>query len=1153
MYSIFGIVSQVLFCGFLLASENTIGQKAQSVKNVNVDVSFKDENLKSVFSKIEDLSVYTFVFFEKDIDKTVKLNGAYKQNALYDVLLDISKKTNLSFKQVNSNINVKKLETRSKDLADERLVSVLEEVAISGKITDENNEGLPGATILVKGTVNGTTSDVDGNYKLTATEGSTLIISFVGYKSTEVTVGVQSVIDVQLDLNASELDEVVVVGYGTQRKRDLVGAISSVKSEELVMSSTASIGHALKGKVAGLQIRQNSAQPGGGLDILIRGAASINASNQPLIVIDGFPITDLQQPGSGNQYDGGTQSIFNSFNPNDIESVEVLKDASATSIYGARAANGVILITTKQGVEGDVKVDYSTSFSVQKYNNAYDTFNKQEWMQLRNEAGWEQWSFINRVAPYSDRTLEEANADPVNGIPFRRFYSDTEIRNADAGTDWLGLVTRDGSIQQHNISVRGGTASTKYLLSGNYYNQNGVMRNSSFERYSFRLNIDQKLNKYVNFGVKLSASRINNDNTQLGDAGFEQSGIIRAAIQQGPHIEAIDANGNYPINPDNALEPNPFSLLTISDEGGIDRNLSNFYLEVKPFDGLTARFQAGIDQGLSTRNTYLPRTTLWGELENGRASVSSEEKNDNLFDFTLNYSKVIKENHRINALVGYSQQTFNSEAKNAGNNDFITDAFLWNNLNAGAGTKIVGSTKSKNRFVSYFGRLNYIFKDKYILTATVRRDGASVFAENNKYGVFPSAAVGWNIADEGFMSGINDKVSQLKLRVSYGQTGNADIGGNAFAAFFAQPAYLNPNETPIIGVFASRLDNPELKWETTTEANLGVDFEFFRGRVSGSFEVFDREISDLLTEKPINAYNEVNTVWANVGKTQSNGVELTLNTQNVKSQDFQWSSTFTFSKYRDRWKERAADWKPSIYESVDDPIRSEFFYRSDGIMQIGETVPAQPTLLPGQIKIKDLDGFARDEFGDPLVDEDGKFLKLGEPDGIIDDADQVLLGSSDPDFIAGLSNTIRYKNFELTFHFNGMFGRSIEDRTDLIYGVTADGTVSQGYNALKSVLDRWTPENPSTTRPSSLYGYSQYSSGDFFRQDAWFIRLQYLSFSYNLPSKWFGNVLSDGAIRFDAQNLFLITPYDGVDPETDGIIAAYPNVRTFTLGVDLKF
>jgi TonB-linked SusC/RagA family outer membrane protein len=577
-------------------------------------------------------------------------------------------------------------------------------------------------------------------------------------------------------------------------------------------------------------------------------------------------------------------------------------------------------------------------------------------------------------------------------------------------------------------------------------------------------------------------------------------------------------------------------------------------LEIKPFESLTARFQAGVDSGLSGRNTYLPKTTLMGELENGRASINSQGKNDNLFDFTLNYSNIFYEDHDFSLLVGYSRQIFRSESSSAGNSDFITDAFLWNNLNAGAGIKTIGSSKSENGFVSYFGRLNYIFKNKYIFTTTLRQDGASVFAKNNKYGLFPSFAVGWKLDEEPFMNFVGDNISQLKLRFGYGRTGNASIGGNAFASYFPRPAYLNPDESIIIGVFASRLENPDLKWETTTESNLGIDFGFFDDRISGSLELYKKEISDLLFLKPINSYNEINTVWANIGKTQSQGIEFTLNTYNLNTENFTWKSTFIFSKFEDRWKERAPDWKPAVYENENDPIRAQFSHLADGIMQIGETVPeAQPELLPGQIRLKDLNGFERDASGNPVVDDTGRFLRTGAPDGIIDEADMVLLGSRDPDFIAGFSNIITYKNFKLNFHFNGMFGRKIFNQTDLAYGFNADLVALMGRNVLTSVNDRWTPENPSTTRPASHYWASQYPSGDFFLQDAWFIRLQNASLSYQLPQNWLGRYLSYVAIRLDAQNLFLITPYNGIDPETDGITAAYPNVKTYTIGVDIKF
>lgn len=1026
------------------------------------------------------------------------------------------------------------------------------DITIKGIVLDELGQPMIGVTILPKGSSRGTTTDFDGSYTIVvpaATEA--LLFSYVGYETKEVAIAGQTTIKVSLVQSSKSLNEVIIVGYGTQKKKNVLGAMSSVKGETLTLSSAPSVLTALQGKVAGLQITQNSAQPGGGFDIQIRGAGSINASNDPLVVIDGFPVTNLQQPGTGNRYDGGTQSILNSFNPNDIESIEVLKDASASAIYGARAANGVIMITTKKGKEGDVRVDYSGSYSYQKYNDSYEVLNLQEWMQLRNDAARENWEFINKVYPYSPKTLEEANAAPVNGIPFKRFYSDEQIRNAGKGTDWLGLVTRDGMVQQNNLSIRGGTKSTKYFLSGNLFNQEGIVKNSGLKRSTVHFSIDQKITDYVTFGMNMTKSRIKNQNSQLGGDQFENSGIIRSAIQQSPNIEAIDEFGNYPINPDNALEPNPYSLLTITDEGVIDRTLTNFYAEIKPLSGLTARVQAGFDQGETSRGNYLPRTTLYGQLENGKATFNTQKKNDDLLDVILTYNTKIGDDNSFTFMAGYSQSTYRNEKASLGNSNFITDAFLWHNMNAGAGTKLTTSSKNEDSYRSYFSRVNYAYKDKYLLTSTIRRDGVSFFAKNKKYALFPSISVGWDVSQESFMKGITDYVSQLKLRFGYGSVGNS--AGLSKGAFYAQPAYLNSDESIWTGVFASRLENPDLKWETTTEKNFGVDFELLNRRISGSVEVYERVVSDLLMEKPINSYHEINTVWANIGSTQTKGVEVTLTTKNIDTQDLKWNTTFTYSQYKTNWKERAPDWKPSVYMSYNDPVRAQYSQIADGVMQIGEVVPAQPDLYPGQIKIKDLNGFVRDAAGNPVTDEKGVFLRTGAPDGKIDEADTVLLGSADPDFSAGLSNTIIWKNFQLNFVFNGMFGRKIVDQTDFTYGVTAVGVAQNGRNALRSVYDRWTPDNPTNTRPGSHFGYTQYGSGDFFMQDASFVRLQSVSLSYNFPKRWFGKYMQGAAVRLDGQNLFTITKYDGIDPETDGYAAAYPNVKTYTVGIDLKF
>ncbi len=1031
---------------------------------------------------------------------------------------------------------------------------VLAQKTITGTVTSkEDGSSIPGATVVVSGTTIGTTTDISGKFTLSVpNDAISLHITYVGMKPIDVEIGTSKEISVSLESEAVSLDEVIVVGYGTQKKRDLTGAISSVKTNDIIISSNSDIGHTLKGKAAGLMVRENSAQPGGGLDILVRGAGSINASNAPLFVVDGFPIAELQQPDNGTRYDAGTQSILNTFNPNDIESIEVLKDASATAIYGARAAHGVILITTKRGKEGKPIIQYSTSYAIQKYNNSFDVLPLNEWMQVRNEAAWEQWNFENNVIPYGNKTLEEAKANPVSG-DFYKLYTQNAIDNVGAGTDWLGLTTQNGGIQQHNLSISGGNKSTKYLLSGNYFNQDGVIKNSGFQRYSFRANIDQDLSKYFRVGVNFSFSRINNQNSSLGGDQWENSGIIRASIQQGPHIQAIDENGNYPLNPQLSQQPNPYSLLTITDQGRVERTMLNSYLDFMPVKDLVIKLKAGMDRGMTNRWTYLPKTTLAGQLENGKATIANTDKNNYLIEATANYSKKIGENHQFVILGGVSEEKFIDRYNSEGNTNFISDAFLWNNLNAGTGTKSVGSAGTDNVMASYFGRLNYILKDRYLMTLTLRTDGASVFAENNKWATFPSVALGWNIADESFFAGAKDVVSMLKLRLSYGQTGNASIGSNAFASYTAYPAYLTGDEVKNIGVSLSRLENPDLKWETTTELNLGVDFSLFKDRVSGSFELYSRVISDLLAMKPINSYNEINEVMANVGETQSKGFELSVTTYNMNKNDFEWKTMFTFASYHDNWRKRADDWKPSVYESETDPIRAIYTRVSDGIMQVGDVVPAQPELKPGAIKIADINGYVRDADGNPTVDENGRFLRTGAPDGIIDDADTKLLGTSDPKLIAGMSNMFRYKNFDLSFDFNGMFGRQMSDPNYTAYGVSAEGIYTYGYNGLRTVKDRWTPEKPSTTHPGSYYGWSPYGQGDFFLQKAWFIRMQNITFGYNLPKKWVGKVLSQANIHVDAQNLFVITPYTGVDPETDSYTAAYPYVRTFTLGLNIIF
>lgn len=1142
------INSKMLACVFAGA---LLGVPLQmNAQQQKVSLKLNQASLKKTLSEIEKRTQYKFSYRDVTLDGCEPVTIQKKNVTVAALLSEILGARGLEYKWVQpSTIIVSaKVTARQKNR---------KETKVTGVVVDTQGNPVIGATVQVPGKNVGTATDLSGRFALTVDENDQLEISYIGYQT--VRTRARSNMSITLKDDLESLDEVVVVGYGTQRKRDLTGSIARLNGDDLKFDGVSSVSQALGGKAAGLYVRQNSAQPGGGIDILVRGAGSVNAGNDPLYIVDGFPIAKLDQPNGGDKkMDPGTQSILNFLNPNDIESIEVLKDASATSIYGARAANGVVIITTKRGKTGSAKVSYSYDFSYQKYADIYDLLPLREWMQVRNDMTLELYMWNNQVAPYGKKTMAETDANPYNGVKLVYPYTASQIAAAGEGTDWLGLITRNGYINEHNVNLQGGSEKTQYMLSFNYFDQKGIVRNSGLTRYTLKSNIDQGFLNIFKTGLNLTLTRIENDNTQLGAAEYENSGIIRSAIQMSPEVKAYDAEtGTYPVNPLLPKLPNPYSLLTNTDRGRTNRLIGNVYLEARPVDGLLLRGALGVDHAQLDRKTYQPRTTVNGNANGGVAYIYNTNNDQYLAEATATYHKTLADIHNVNFMVGASYEEFNHDISELGNNNFLTDAFLYNNLDAGTGTKIVKSNATKNKMESYFMRASYVLMDRYLFTGTMRADGASVFAKNKKWGYFPSASVGWLISEEGFLKQTT-WLSNLKLRLSWGQTGNADIGTNAFASFMAENAYVNSDHKTEIGVRKGKIENPDLKWETTTEWNFGLDFGFLKGRISGSVDIYKRTISDLLNYRLLNSYQELPRVMSNVGKTQGRGIEFALNTRNIQTKDFSWSTDFTFTKYKDRWKERTPDWKPAIYERVDDPIRPIYSRLYDHILQAGEPVPAaQPDLRPGQIVIKDVDGYQRDAAGNPMTDADGRFMLTGAPDGKIDDADTKLIGSLDPGWLAGLNNVFRYKGFELSFMFNGMFDRKIENPTMAAYGINCSGAIGGG-NGLKTNLERWTPTNPSTKYPSAFFGMgrgSYYTWGDFFYQDAWFIRLQNVSLSYQLPQAWLSKIgfISGLRLHASANNLFVITPYDGLDPETDAYVAAYPNARTYSFGVNISF
>ena len=579
--------------------------------------------------------------------------------------------------------------------------------------------------------------------------------------------------------------------------------------------------------------------------------------------------------------------------------------------------------------------------------------------------------------------------------------------------------------------------------------------------------------------------------------------------------------------------PNPVSLLEITDKSTKDRALGSAYVEMEPVKGLILKASLGIDRRDSKRKTYLPKTTMFGASVNGQANIVERGDMDYLMDLTATYIKEIGQ-HNFTALAGYSYQEFNGESFSAGNQDFLIDAFLYNNLAVGAYAKpSVGSWASKSALGSYFARLNYSYLGKYLLTATVRADGASNFNPEHRWGYFPSASVGWRFSDEEFMQPLASVLSNGKLRIGYGQTGNSNVGNRILDTYGAVSGTVW-GESYYIGIRAAQLGNPQLTWETTSELNIGLDLGFLNNRINLTAEYYDRTISDLLVSgKSLPSYNEITSIAANIGKTQGRGVELTLNTVNVTNRDWQWTTDLTYSFYRDRWKERDPNWKPAVYEKADDPIRAWFSYQSDGLLQPGEKAPEhQKSLLPGQIKLKDLSG------------EDGK------PDGMLNNYDMVYMGTSDPAFLFGFNNTVRYKSFDLNVYFYGEVNRLRSNSYYEYFGMLGSpGVSAQGFNASKMTLETWHHDYQDTKYPNPIM--SDFSNGDYYVKKISYIRCRNITLGYVLPVS--SKIANRVRLYTDINNPFVLSNWSGVDPETDEHQYAYPNITSFSLGIDISF
>lgn len=1091
-----------------------------------ISLELKDVPLEKVFNQIEKQSSYRFLFNSKQVDATRKVTIKVDNQKIEAVLKELFKNTDINFTIEKNQIVLSTREIKNE--------STPQTKKVTGKIIDEKGEEIIGANAILEGTTTGTVTDVEGRFSLEVPEGAVLHFSYIGFKSRDVKISEKNYYEITMQVETEFLDELVVVGYGSVKKSDLTGAVSSLKAEDLNVTSDASIGQLIKGKAAGVTVLSTSAQPGGGVSILVRGAASVGAGNDPLFVIDGFPISNsVLEPGNGTQYSQGSRSPLNSLNPNDIESIEILKDASATAIYGARAANGVILITTKRGKDG-IKLNYDGSYSVQELDNPFEVFNAHDYMVETNKVLRERWLRENNLFPYG--TTSPSSVPEFSGYRF----SEEQIANAGEGTNWWNEIMRPGRISNHNVSITFGNDKIKSYISLGYYKNEGVVSGSAIERITNKINLDYTINQFIKAGISYMGAHINNDNVQLGEGEWGDSNMLMSALLYDPTVPVKDEEGNYSEMSWYANLPNPVSYQDVNDKTKQTRNLTNFYLEINPIRNFLLRASAGYDGQSSVRKTYFPKTFLLGKNKDGQAMIAQVNREDVLFNTTANYNFEIP-NNKVSVMAGFEYQQFTDDGYSMNASGFFTDALYYNNIGMGDQEKYsIGSYKNKNKLASFFGRINYNLHERYLLTINMRYDGSDKFGENHKWAFFPSASVGWRISEEEFIKSF-EQLSNLKLRVSYGQTGNSNIGSNAYSFYSISANRWAFNSSPVVTAGLSQIENPDLKWETTTELNMGLDFGFFDNRISGTVEFFYKTIDDLLGARNLRSWMVVPSVAANLGKTQSEGVELTLNTINMTKHGFEWSSDFTFTRYRDRWKERSPDVVLNPWQKVDDPIRAIYYWEYDGLVQIGETVEHMPSAVPGNAKVKDINGF----------DENMNYL--GHPDGKIDEADIVYRGTSDPGFSAGINNTFKYKNFDLNFYAYGVFNQLVSNGIKTKYIGYSAHLAEDGTNLWVEAAKRWSSDNPNGIYPSDAANAYMGSDAWTF-EDASFLRIKNITLGYRFPGNKLPKSISAIRIYGDIQNPFLFTKWEGMDPEIAGSNKApYPNQRSFSLGVNVQF
>lgn len=1074
-----------------------------SAQTGTVTVKLQNASVKELFSAIEKQTSYRFSYRDAEIKGKGNVTISATNRELKQLLEGELSKLGLKYAVSGNKIIVTPVTAAAS----------AQPKKVTGKVVDANGEPVIGATIKEQGTANGTITDFDGNFALDVADNAMLEVSYIGYKSQELKAVAGKTLSVTLREDTEVLDEVVVVGYGSQRKSDLTGGITSVSSEKLEMVTSNNLLDKLQGQVPGLSITTGNFKPGSEQSIQVRGINSLTASNSPLIVLDGIP------------YNGSLGDI----DPETIESLSVLKDASSAAIYGSRGSNGVILIQTKKGKRGKATVTYKGQVGLEQAQNRPDLMGGDEYVHMMQDyyhqkEGW---------------TGEQLDPMVILNPRERENYKNRHE------TDWLDLVLRNALSNRHTVNLSGGTESTQYSATISHMKQEGIMVNSGMRRTNLSMNIVQDLNSWLKIGVS----------TQFTDKNIDDnSANYGSATHISPWGQYLDEEGRYVDYPmDQTLFPNPMSDINAT----VDNEYRNLFLsafaEVQlPIKGLSYRTNFGYNYRSGFEGSYYGRNTLSGKNVDGMATVKNSHYYDYTWENLINYNRQFGK-HKIDLTGLFSLQQTSDKTSEQSAECFVNDDSEYYNMEMGEKNQKVSSGLTETSTISYMFRANYNYDNRYMLTLTGRADGYSAFGTNNKYAFFPSAAVAWNISSEDFMENLRDSwMDMLKIRVSYGSNGNQAINAYQTLDRIGVSKYIwGDGGSTVNGSYLGfdNIGNPNLKWETTHSFNFGIDFSLFGNRLSGTIETYVANTKDLLMKRNVPVMNGFQTIMDNVGQTRNKGVEITLNSVNIQNKNFTWTTNLNFFLNRDKIVELRGDGKDDITNKwfIDESLRAIYDYNVVGIWQAYDPCYVHKVYTDENGNEQELEGF---------FNEKGEEIQAGalpgsarledvNGDGKISADDKKIIGSRTPSFSMSLGNTFQYRNFTFSFLLNGTFGQW-KERHDLNFDRW--GAIWNHFSG----MEYWTEDNPSTQYTS--LDYLPYDKHSFYSK-ANYVTVKNVTLGYDFEKKWLKSLgISALNLNVSINNLYTFSNFDNaVNMEADNVFDNYPMNRSYMFGLNLTF